>query len=72
MKNALICPIQKVYFENQEIGERIAQVENQTFEVSLPLYWIPCEDNVIPDIYYFDNDGTIKLTPTEPSIDVTP
>lgn len=73
MKNALIAPMQKIYYDNVEIGERIAQVEpeGQTFEVALPLYWMPCEDNVKADIYYLDNDGTIKITPIEPIIDVT-
>lgn len=65
MKNALIAPMQKVYFDNAEIGERIAQVEpdGQTFEVALPLYWMPCEDNTIADVYYLANDGSIQLNP---------
>ena len=75
MKNALIAPNEKVYFENIEIGERIAQVEpdGQTFEVANPLYWMPCEDYVIADQYYLDNDGTIQLNPIylELPIDVT-
>lgn len=71
MKNALISPNEKIYFENSEIGERVAQVEDQTFEIGLPLYWMPCADDVKADVYYLDNDGTIKLKPTEPTIDVT-
>ena len=65
MKNALIAPMQKVYFKNQEIGERIAQVEpdGQTFEVALPLYWMPCQDDVMADVYYLANDGSIQLNP---------
>jgi len=63
MKNALIAPMQKIYFENQEIGERIAQVETQTFEVALPLYWMFCEDDVVADMYYLANDGSIQLNP---------
>lgn len=76
MKNALISPNEKVYFENQEIGERIAQIEpdGQTFEVALPLYWMPCEDDVKADLYYLANDGTIQPNPNymEAPIDVTP
>lgn len=74
MKNALISPNEKVYFENIEIGERIAEVETQTFEVALPLYWMPCEDNVKADVYYLANDGTIQPNPNyiEAPIDVTP
>ena len=74
MKNALIAPMQKIYFDNVEIGERIAQVETQTFEISSPLYWMPCEDDVVADIYYLANDGTIQPNPNyiEAPIDVTP
>ena len=75
MKNALISPNEKIYFENAEIGERIAQVEpdGQTFEIASPLYWMPCEDNVEADIYYLANDGTIQPNPNylEEPIDVT-
>jgi hypothetical protein len=65
MKNALISPNEKIYFDNAEIGERIAQVEpdGQTFEVALPLYWMLCEDDVMADIYYLANDGSIQLNP---------
>lgn len=72
MKNALISPNEKIYFDNAEIGERIAEVSDQPFEIALPLYWMPCEDNVNANEYYLDNDGTIKLMPTQPIIDVTP
>ena len=65
MKNALISPIEKIYFENQEIGERVAQVEpdGQTFEIALPLYWMPCEDDVVANVYYLANNGSIQLNP---------
>jgi hypothetical protein len=63
MKNALISPNEKINFENQEIGERIAQVETQTFEIALPLYWMPCENDIVADIYYLANDGSIQLNP---------
>ena len=73
MKNALISPNEKIYFDNAEIGERIAQVEIETFEVALPLYWMPCEDDVKADLYYLANDGTIQPNPNyiEAPIDVT-
>lgn len=74
MKNALIAPMQKIYFDNAEIGERISEVATQTFEVASPLYWMPCEDNVKADVYYLANDGTIQPNPNymEAPIDVTP
>ena len=65
MNNALISPNEKVYFNNAEIGERVAQVEpdGQTFEVANPLYWMPCEDDVVADMYYLANNGSIQLNP---------
>lgn len=74
MKNALISPNEKIYFDNAEIGERIAQVEIKTFEVALPLYWMLCENDVIADRYYLANDGTIQPNPNyiEAPINVTP
>ena len=65
MKEALISPNEKVYFDGNIIGERIAQVEpeGQTFFVSYPLYWTNCDDNVIADQYYLANDGSIQANP---------
>jgi hypothetical protein len=69
MKNALISPnespIQYIsgwttntppeailtFIEN---SCRVAEVENQTFEVALPLFWTPCDDNVVADQFYYN------------------
>ena len=67
MKNALINPNEKINFENQEIGERIAQVEDQTFEVALPLFWTPCDDDVVADQFYYNTtDEQIYPVPVPP------
>jgi hypothetical protein len=43
---------------------RVAQVENQTFEVSSPLFWTPCADNVTADQWYYNtNDQQIYPVP---------
>lgn len=65
MKEALISPNEIITWEGNNIGVRVAQVvlEGQTFPVGDPLYWMVCDDNVIADIYYFANDGTIQLNP---------
>jgi hypothetical protein len=43
---------------------RVAQVEDQTFEVSPPLYWTPCADDVIADKWYYNtNDNEIYEKP---------
>jgi hypothetical protein len=77
MKEALICPNEPITFENNVIGCRIAQVEpeGKTFPVGDPLYWMVCDDEVVADIYYLANDGSIQLNPnySEPNevIDAT-
>lgn len=58
---ALISPIEQAR-NNQGIvlGQRVAQVAESTFPVALPFYWIPCDNNVIADQFYFDvNTQTI-------------
>ncbi len=79
MKNALISPnespIQYVsgwttdtppepIFTLIENSCRVAQVETQTFEVALPLFWTPCDDNVVADQWYYNtNDKEIYPVP---------
>lgn len=77
MKEALISPNEIITWEGNNIGVRVAQVvlEGQTFPVGDPLYWMNCNDDVVADIYYLSNDGTIELNPNyipSPSIDVKP
>jgi len=46
---------------------RVAQVEDQTFEVALPLFWTPCEDNVKADQFYYNtSDKEIYPMPESP------
>ena len=56
MKEALISPN-----EPRETGYRVAQVEQQKFEVALPLFWVDCADDVVADQFWYDPvDQTIK------------
>lgn len=32
---------------------RVAEVEVQTFEVAEPLFWTPCENDVVADQWYY-------------------
>jgi hypothetical protein len=75
MKNALISPLETPIYEITSWTDtvpyepiktaipdscRIAETSDVTFEVSLPLFWIICEDNVIADEFYYDTkDGKI-------------
>jgi hypothetical protein len=43
---------------------RVAEVENQPFEVAPPLFWTPCADNVEADKWYYNiNDEEIYPVP---------
>lgn len=71
---ALISPNEKVFDENGSyLGQRVAQVEpdNAIFEVSPPLFWFPCKDNVVADQWYFSNNAFFEISKTN-TIDVTP
>lgn len=55
MKKALISPIEFIYDYNDNLlGERIAEVSQESFPVALPLYWIDCDDEVNSSTYYFN------------------
>jgi hypothetical protein len=61
MKKALISPI-----EPRQSGYRVAQVEQESFEIAEPLFWVDCADDVKPDQYWYDiADRTIKPVPVE-------
>jgi len=58
-KQALISPN-----EPREVGYRVAQIESETFEVGAPLFWTPCEDDVVADQFWYDpTDKLIKTFP---------
>ena len=55
MKKALISPNELIYDTNGNLlGERIAEVSQNSFPVAPPLYWIDCADEVNSSTYYFD------------------
>jgi len=59
MKHALIAPMQPV-----QTGYRVAQVSNETFDISTPFFWVNCADNVLADQFWYDpSDQTIKPVP---------
>lgn len=56
---ALISPNEPV-----ETGYRVAQVEEQAFEVAPPLFWVDCANYVKADQYWYDpSDQLIKPIP---------
>jgi len=64
--NALISPNEKVIDPNtgDVIGERVAEVCETEFPIAPPLFWTPCADDVVANVWYYDPaDQQIKLTP---------
>lgn len=55
--------------ETREAGYRVAQVEQQEFEVAPPLFWVTCANDIVADQFWYDpTDQTIKPFPEpEPS-----
>jgi hypothetical protein len=82
MKNALIAPMQapvqytsgwttdtlpKPIYTEIANSCRVAQVEIETFEVALPLFWTECSDDVIADQWYYNtSDNKIYPVPESP------
>lgn len=69
MKKALISPEEEIYHisEGNLLGFRVAQVEDQAFDISEPLFWVDCDENVVADMWYYDNiSKEIKLVPLPP------
>lgn len=65
---ALISPNEVVEMPDGATGQRVAQVEtnDKIFPVSLPLFWMDCDDFVIADQWYYSNeDQTIRQIPVE-------
>lgn len=68
---ALISPEEKVTDYQGNVGERIAQVEQNTFEVAPPLHWVDCPDNCVADVWWYYN-GTCEEIPQPPQPDPIP
>jgi hypothetical protein len=68
MKEALISPMEKVYnYDGTLLGDRVAEVTTQPFEVAPPLFWVACQDNVVADQFYYDpNTYQIDSIPAPP------
>jgi hypothetical protein len=64
---ALISPEEQV-----NTGYRVAQVEENEFEVAPPLFWVDCSNEVIQDQFWYDpTDEQIKPNPIAEQIEPT-
>ena len=82
MKNALISPNEKPIkyisgwtidtppepiWSDIENSCRVAEVEVTPFEVSTPLFWVECADDVLADKFYYNtSDNNIYPVPPAP------
>ena len=82
MKNALIAPMQApIQYVSEwttdtppepilipiENSCRVAEVESQTFEVALPLFWTECENDVVADQWYYNTSDKEIYPVPEPA-----
>ena len=63
---ALISPTEQIYkYDGTLLGARIAQIDPTGFDIAEPLFWVDCEDTVVPDQYYY-SEGLIQQVPIRP------
>jgi hypothetical protein len=62
---ALISPNEQTANDNGDIvGVRVVEKHSSGFDVASPLFWIDCEDAMVPEECYYDTDSKIiKLLP---------
>ena len=63
MKKALISPI-----EPRETGYRVAWVSDDPVEHAPPFFWVDCNDDIKPDLFWYDpvdKDFKVLILPTK-------
>ena len=62
---ALVSPQEKRTDYEGNVGDRIAQVEQNEFPVAAPLFWTDCPDDCVADVWWYYS-GTCEVMPTPP------
>jgi hypothetical protein len=62
---ALVAPNEKRTDYQGNVGDRIAQVEQNEFPVGSPLFWTDCPDDCVADVWWYYN-GACEVMPTQP------
>ena len=60
---ALVSTEEKVYINNELVGNRIVQLSTQVFDVANTLLWVDCNDDVIADQYYYSTNNEVVKKP---------
>jgi len=67
---ALISPQETVYADDGAVlGQRVAQVDEEGFEVAQPLFWVDCPDDCVQDKWYYVNGELVKKAQPEVTLD---
>jgi len=62
-----VTPLYEPVFSQIENSARICQIEDNELSVTPPLFWTDCNDDVIPETFYYDMEKqTIELVQNEP------
>jgi hypothetical protein len=48
-------------------SDRVAEVADVDFPVCVPLFWVDCQDDVVADVWYYDNNNNNILLVPEPA-----
>jgi len=76
MKKALVSTLEKTFdYSNQEIGLRVCDIANQTFDVHQTLFWVDCDDEALADLWYYNTQTQqveIKPVPPQPEVENIP
>jgi hypothetical protein len=65
---ALISPQEKRTDYEGNVGDRIAQVEQNEFPVAAPLFWTDCPDDCVADVWWYYQDVCQPIPqPPEPT-----
>jgi hypothetical protein len=63
---ALVSPQEKRTDYEGNVGDRIAQVEQNEFPVAAPLFWTDCPNDCVADVWWYYN-GVCEVMPQPPT-----
>lgn len=46
-------------FSEYENSARVCQVQEQSFEIAPPLFWVDCADDVVADMFWYDKETEV-------------
>jgi hypothetical protein len=73
---ALISPDELVHGPSGDVvGQRVAEVAQHAFDVAPPLFWVPCPDDCVANLWYYNGGELVALpippAPPPPDIDLS-